>query len=89
MSESLRTAEEARERNVGLEWEASLAGPENAVQRDYVTLADYRLRLVGPEGWPGFEDPVGQIGRALSEAEENISDLLPEGYYAKFEEADE
>jgi len=89
MSESLRKAEEARERNTGLMYEESLAGPENAVQRDYVTLADYRLRLVGPEGWPGFEDPVGQIGGALSEAEENISDLLPEGYSVRFEEADE
>ena len=87
MSESLRSAEEARERNTGLMYEESLQSPENATQRDYVTLADYRLRLVGPEGWPGFEDPVGQIGRALSEAEENISDLLPEGYYVKFEEA--
>jgi len=89
VSDSLRSAEEARERNTGLMYEESLQSPENAVQRDYVTLADYRLRLVGPEGWPGFEDPVGQIGRALSEAEENISDLLPEGFYVKFEEADE
>ena len=88
MSESLRSAEEARERNTGLMYEESLQSPENAVQRDYVTLADYRLRLVGPEGWPGFDDPVGQIGRALSEAEENISDLLPEGYYVKIEEAE-
>ena len=89
MSDSLRSAEEARERNTGLMYEESLQSPENAVQRDYVTLADYRLRLVGPEGWPGFEDPVGVLGRALSEAEENISDLLPEGYYVKIEEADE
>ena len=89
MSESLRSAEEARERNTGLMYEESLRGAENAVQRDYVTLADYRLRLVGPEGWIGFDDPIGVMGRALSEAEENISDLLPEGYYVRFEEADE
>jgi len=89
MSESLRSAEEARERNTGLMYEESLQSPENATQRDYVTLADYRLRLVGPEGWPGFDDPIGVMGRALSEAEENISDLLPEGYYVRFEEADE
>lgn len=92
MTDYLQDAEEARERNIGLAYDQhreAVASPENAVQRDYVTLADYRLRLVGPEGWPGFEDPVGQIGRALSEAEENISDLLPEGYYVKFEEWDE
>ena len=88
MSESLRTAEDARERNEGLVYAESLASPENAVQRDYVTLADYRLRLVGPEGWIGFDDPIGVMGRALSEAEENISDLLPEGYYVKIEEAE-
>jgi len=88
VSDSLRSAEEARERNTGLAYEDSLASPENAVQRDYVTLADYRLRLVGPEGWIGFDDPIGVMGRALSEAEENISDLLPEGYYVKIEEAE-
>ena len=88
MSDSLRSAEEARERNTGLAYEDSLASPENAVQRDYVTLADYRLRLVGPEGWIGFDDPIGVMGRALSEAEENISDLLPEGYYVKIEEVE-
>ena len=89
MTDYLRDAEEARERNIGLAYEEHrerVESPENASQRDYVTLADYRLRLVGPEGWPGFEDPVGQIGRALSEAEENISDLLPENYYVKIEE---
>jgi len=88
VSDSLRSAEEARERNTGLAYEDSLASPENAVQRDYVTLADYRLRLVGPEGWIGFDDPIGVMGRALSEAEENISDLLPEGYYVKIEEVE-
>lgn len=32
MSDSLRAAEEARERNVGLEYEDSLEGPQEAVQ---------------------------------------------------------
>ena len=89
MSDALRSAEEARERNTGLEYENHMAWPQEPVQRDYVTLADYRLRLVGPEGWPGWGDPRQGIQRALEEAEENISDLLPEGYYVKFEEADE
>jgi len=84
--DSLRAAEEARERNTGLEYEQSLRGPQEAAQS--VRLASYRLRVMGPEGWPGFPGPAG-LGGALSEAEENISDLLPEGYYVKIEEVDE
>jgi hypothetical protein len=87
MTDSLRSAEEARERNMGLTYEASLEGPQEAAEG--VLLASYRLRVMGPEGWPRWRHPSPDLGRALSEAEENISDLLPEGYYVRFEEADE
>ena len=86
MSDSLRAAEESRERNAGLMYEQSLGEPQEAVES--VLLASYRLRVMGPEGWPGFGDALLVIGRALSEAEENISDLLPDNYYVKFEEDD-
>jgi hypothetical protein len=86
MSDSLRAAEESRERNAGLDYESSLAGPQEAVES--VLLASYRLRIMGPEGWPGFYAPTSFLTAALEEAEENISDLLPEGYYAKVEEWD-
>lgn len=89
MSEALERIETLRDLTAGLEWEESLAGPENAVQHDYVCLATYNLQVIGPEGWPGFEDPIGVLGRALSEAEENISDVLPEGYYVKIREWDD
>lgn len=88
MSDTLRTAEEAREDSESLAYEEWRASREEPVQRDYVTLATYNLQVIGPEGWPGFEDPVGVLGRALSEAEENISDVLPEGYYVKIAEWD-
>jgi hypothetical protein len=46
-------------------------------------LMTWTLRLMGPEGAVPEE-----MAGALSEAEENISDLLPEGYYVKIEEWD-
>lgn len=55
---------------------------------DPIRLATYTLRIMGPEGWPGFPDAARGLGAALSEAEENLNDLLPEGYYTVIEEAD-
>ena len=84
-----RSAEEARERNTGLAYEESLGGAEKAAQSDHAVLATYNLQVIGPEGWVGFSDPVGVLGRALEEAEENISDVLPEGFYVKIREWDD
>ena len=84
--DALERAEEARERNTGLMYEQSLAEPQEAVES--VLLASYRLRIMGPEGWPGFQHAASELGFITSETEENISDLLPEGYYCKIEEWD-
>ena len=47
----------------------------------------YRLRIMR-DGLPADdEDEIeARVQAAISEAEENISDLLPEGYYCKIEE---
>jgi hypothetical protein len=82
--DALERAEEARERNAGLMYEASLLGPQEPAET--LILASYHLRIIGPEGWPSFPDPRGTIRAALRETEENVSDLLPEGYYCKIEE---
>lgn len=48
----------------------------------------YVLRIVWTTHQHEDIDELEQIvQRALAEAEENISDLLPEGYYCKIEEA--
>lgn len=63
--------------------------PEVMEDERPTTLATYTLRVMGPEGWPDFPDAARGLGGALSEAEENLNDLLPEGYYIKIEEWDE
>ena len=54
-----------------------------------VLFARYRLRVMGPPESVEAEDAISVedlVSQAISEAEENISDLLPEGWYAKIEE---
>lgn len=48
----------------------------------------YWIRIMGPdERTPEDEEgALEAVSGAISEAEENISDLLPEGYYAKIDE---
>ena len=59
-------------------------------------LARYILTLVGPsdapaeegsaEGWRSRDErAVAAMPRLLAEAEENLSDLLPEGYLVRIE----
>ena len=65
-------------------------------------IKTYTLRIMGDpwhnvcpdeamgcaRGRPEDECPVCCAMMAVNEAEENISDLLPEGYYAKIDEWD-
>lgn len=59
-------------------------------------VATYILRVMGPdvepggETWDEFDERtrvVGEVAPVISEAEETISNALPEGYYAKIEDA--
>ena len=52
-----------------------------------VLFVRYIVRIIGPETTEENDSDVDvAVERAISEAEENISDLLPEGYYCKIEE---
>lgn len=86
---SIEKLEEHRERATALEWEEHSARAQEPVQSDYAVLATYTLQVIGPEGWPGFGDALLVLSNALREAEENVSDLLPDGYGVKIREWDE
>lgn len=85
---SIEKLEEHRERTTALEWEEHSARAQEPVQDDYAVLATYTLQVIGPEGWPGFPAPLGVIDAALRESEENVSDLLPNGYSVLIREWD-
>jgi hypothetical protein len=53
---------------------------------EYDTVRLYTIRVMGPA--VRETETVEGLGAALLEAEENISKLLPEGYYVKIEEWD-
>lgn len=57
-------------------------------------VAVYTLRIMGPSSTYDSEETdrrnqevVDALGSVLSQAEHEISDQLPEGYYAKIEDA--
>ena len=62
-------------------------GQHADTERYELLFQRYRLRIMR-DGLPADEEDEieAQVQRAISEAEENISDLLPEGYYCKIEE---
>lgn len=55
---------------------------------DHTVLRTFYLQVRGPEHDPAEIEVAEALGPALSEAEENIADLLPEGYSVKIGEWD-
>lgn len=58
---------------------------------EHAVLATYVLQLIGPRlDIPVVPEGFGRalVGGLVAEAEENLSDVLPDGYYVKIREWD-
>lgn len=86
---SIERLEEHRELTAGLEWEEHSARAQEPVQADYAVLATYTLQVIGPEGWPRFDNAALFLPDVMMETAENVTDLMPNGYSAVIREWDE
>lgn len=89
MSEALERAEEARDRNVGLEYEMSLGRPQEAVQ---APLTCFTVQVFGaeyPETWLESAELARKLRTLMAETEENLNAGVMPGFTFKIREWDE
>jgi len=89
MNESLRAIEEARERNVALEYQDSLRGAENGSE---APLTVFTVQVFGQSPSTHHESAALAVllRDRFAEVEENLNaGMLPEGFRASVHEWDE
>jgi hypothetical protein len=94
MSDTLRTAEEARERNESLHYLETLGSPENASESDNGPdpLTCFTVQVFGaqyPETWLESAALARKLRALMAETEENLNAGVMPGFTFKIREWDE
>lgn len=90
MSENaLERAEEARERNVGIEYEQSLREPEEAVQAPLTCFTVQVFTQTPPNTWAQARELAERLTALMAETQENLNTGVLPGFTFKIREWDE